>query len=80
MTGGVIRESWAGSGSADRGPVVRRSGVQEGVAGIGTAAERRQGQKAEARKEYQEFLSHFGNSKAPLPEIAEARAALKRLT
>ena len=40
----------------------------------------RQGQKAEARKEYQEFLSHFGNSKAPLPEIAEARAALKRLT
>ena len=37
------------------------------------------GKKAEAVNAYQEFLSHFENSTAKLPEIAEARAALKRL-
>jgi tetratricopeptide (TPR) repeat protein len=41
--------------------------------------EERQGQKIEALNAYQEFLSHFENSSARLPEIAEARAALKRL-
>jgi serine/threonine protein kinase/TolB-like protein len=35
--------------------------------------------KAEALKAYQEFLSHFENSSAKLPQIAEARAAVKRL-
>jgi tetratricopeptide (TPR) repeat protein len=37
------------------------------------------GQKAEAINNYQDFLSHFENSSAKLPQIAEARAALKRL-
>ena len=37
------------------------------------------GRKAEAIAGYQEFLSHFENSTAKLPQIAEARAALKRL-
>jgi tetratricopeptide (TPR) repeat protein len=37
------------------------------------------GKKAEALKFYQEFLGHFENSTAKLPQIAEARAALKRL-
>jgi tetratricopeptide (TPR) repeat protein len=37
------------------------------------------GKKAEAVNAYQEFLSHFENSTARLPQIAEARAALKRL-
>ena len=37
------------------------------------------GQKAEAINSYQEFLGHFENSTAKLPQIAEARAALKRL-
>ncbi len=35
--------------------------------------------KADAVNAYQEFLSHFENSNARLPQIAEARAALKRL-
>jgi TolB-like protein/predicted negative regulator of RcsB-dependent stress response len=37
------------------------------------------GKKAEAINAYQEFLGHFENSTARLPQIAEARAALKRL-
>jgi tetratricopeptide (TPR) repeat protein len=37
------------------------------------------GKKAEAIKAYQEFLGHFENSTAKLPQIAEARAAVKRL-
>jgi tetratricopeptide (TPR) repeat protein len=37
------------------------------------------GNKGEAINAYQEFLSHFENSTAKLPQIAEARAALKRL-
>ncbi len=37
------------------------------------------GKKAEAVNAYQEFLSHFESSSARLPQIAEARAALKRL-
>jgi predicted negative regulator of RcsB-dependent stress response len=39
----------------------------------------KKGQKAEAINNYQDFLSHFENSSARLPQIAEARAALKRL-
>jgi tetratricopeptide (TPR) repeat protein/tRNA A-37 threonylcarbamoyl transferase component Bud32 len=39
----------------------------------------RTGKKAEAINAYQEFLGHFENSTAKLPQIAEARAALKRL-
>jgi cytochrome c-type biogenesis protein CcmH/NrfG len=35
--------------------------------------------KAEAIDAYKEFLSHFENSTAKLPQIAQARAALKRL-
>jgi Tetratricopeptide repeat len=37
------------------------------------------GKKADAVNAYQEFLSHFENSNARLPQIAEARAALKQL-
>jgi len=37
------------------------------------------GKKAEALNTYQEFLGHFENSTAKLPQIAEARAAVKRL-
>ncbi len=37
------------------------------------------GRKAEAINSYQDFLSHFQDSAAHLPQIAEARAALKRL-
>jgi len=37
------------------------------------------GKKAEAINAYRGFLSHFENSTAKLPQIAEARAALKRL-
>jgi len=39
----------------------------------------REGRKTEAVTAYQEFLGHFENSTARLPQIAEARAALKRL-
>jgi eukaryotic-like serine/threonine-protein kinase len=38
-----------------------------------------EGKKTEAVKAYQEFLNHFENSTARLPQIAEAQAALKRL-
>jgi serine/threonine protein kinase/TolB-like protein/Flp pilus assembly protein TadD len=38
------------------------------------------GKHKQAISEYQEFLSHFENSRARLPEIAGARAALKRLS
>jgi tetratricopeptide (TPR) repeat protein len=37
------------------------------------------GKKADAISAYKEFLSHFENSTAKLPQIAEARAGLKRL-
>jgi eukaryotic-like serine/threonine-protein kinase len=37
------------------------------------------GKKGDAINAYQGFLSHFENSTARLPQIAEARAALKRL-
>ena len=37
------------------------------------------GKKDPAVNEYQEFLSHFEGSKAKLPQIAEAKAALTRL-
>jgi cytochrome c-type biogenesis protein CcmH/NrfG len=37
------------------------------------------GKKAEALKAYQEFLCHFENSTAKLPQIAEVQAAVKRL-
>ncbi len=36
------------------------------------------GKKDQAVNEFQEFLSHFENSRAQLPQIAEARAALQR--
>jgi len=36
------------------------------------------GKRDQASNEYQEFLSHFENSHASLPQIALARAALKR--
>jgi tetratricopeptide (TPR) repeat protein len=39
----------------------------------------KEGKKTEAINAYQEFLNHFENSTARLPQIAEARAALKRL-
>jgi predicted negative regulator of RcsB-dependent stress response len=37
------------------------------------------GRKSGASNAYQEFLGHFENSGAKLPQIAEARVALKRL-
>jgi tetratricopeptide (TPR) repeat protein len=36
------------------------------------------GKRDQAANEYQEFLSHFENSRASLPQIALARAALQR--
>jgi len=38
-----------------------------------------EGKKTEAVNAYQEFLDHFENSTARLPQIAEAHAAVKRL-
>jgi tetratricopeptide (TPR) repeat protein len=38
-----------------------------------------EGKKMEAINAYQEFLSHFENSTAKLPQIGEARTAVKRL-
>jgi len=37
------------------------------------------GKREQAVNEYQEFLSHFEGSSTRLPQVAEARAALKRL-
>jgi tetratricopeptide (TPR) repeat protein len=37
------------------------------------------GKRDQAVNEYQEFLSHFEGARARLPQVAEARAALKRL-
>jgi hypothetical protein len=37
------------------------------------------GKKMDAINAYQEFLSHFENSNAHLPQIAQARSALKHL-
>ena len=37
------------------------------------------GKRDQALNEYQNFLSHFPSGKAPMPEINEARAAVKRL-
>ena len=37
------------------------------------------GKRDQAVNEYQEFLSTFENSRAQLPQIAEARGALQRL-
>jgi hypothetical protein len=36
------------------------------------------GKREQAVNEYQEFASHFEGSKTRLPQVAEARAALKR--
>jgi tetratricopeptide (TPR) repeat protein len=38
----------------------------------------REGKKTEATNLYKDFLSHFKNSRADLPQIAEARAAIQR--
>ncbi len=37
------------------------------------------GKREQAVNEYQEFLSHFESSRTRLPQVAEARAALKKL-
>ena len=37
------------------------------------------GKHDQAVNEYQEFLSHFESSKTRLPQVADARTALKRL-
>jgi eukaryotic-like serine/threonine-protein kinase len=37
------------------------------------------GKRDQASNEYQEFLSHFTTSQSRLPQVAEARSALKRL-
>jgi eukaryotic-like serine/threonine-protein kinase len=37
------------------------------------------GKRDQAVNEFQEFLSHFGNSSSRLPQVAEARSSLKRL-
>ncbi len=37
------------------------------------------GKSQQAIDEYQSFLSHFEGSRTKLPQVAEARAALKRL-
>jgi len=45
---------------------------------LGTIFER-DGKRDQAINEYQEFLSRFENSKTKLPQVSEARAALKKL-
>jgi len=62
------------------GPIASSSFLSYSLAQfyLGRVLEQR-GQKTESSNAYQEFLSHFENSTAKLPEIAEARAALKRL-
>jgi len=40
----------------------------------------KEGRTTEAVTSYREFLSHRENSTARLPQIAEARAAVRRLT
>ena len=37
------------------------------------------GKRDQSINEYQEFLSHFGTSPSRLPQVGEARTALKRL-
>ncbi|HEV2489555.1 MAG TPA: protein kinase [Candidatus Acidoferrales bacterium] len=37
------------------------------------------GKRQDAMNEYQEFLSHFTGSRAPIPQVAQARAALASL-
>ncbi len=39
----------------------------------------RTSKRDQAINEYQEFLSHFASSQSPLPQVGEARTALKRL-
>jgi tetratricopeptide (TPR) repeat protein len=39
----------------------------------------RTGKHDQAINEYQEFLSHFASSQSSLPQVGEARTALKRL-
>jgi hypothetical protein len=39
----------------------------------------RAGKSDQARQNYSDFLTHFENSKASLPQIPQARAALTRL-
>ncbi len=39
----------------------------------------RTGKRDQAINEYQEFLSHFANPQSRLPQVGEARTALKRL-
>jgi tetratricopeptide (TPR) repeat protein len=39
----------------------------------------KQGKRDQALNEYQEFLSHFESSHTKLPQVAEARTALKNL-
>jgi hypothetical protein len=39
----------------------------------------RTSKRDQAINEYQEFLSHFASSQSRLPQVAEARTALKRL-
>jgi eukaryotic-like serine/threonine-protein kinase len=39
----------------------------------------RTGKRDQAVNEYQDFLSHFSNSHTRLPQVGEARTALKRL-
>ena len=45
---------------------------------IGEILEQR-GKRGEATSAYKDFLSHFQNSSARLPQIVKARAALRRL-
>jgi tRNA A-37 threonylcarbamoyl transferase component Bud32/tetratricopeptide (TPR) repeat protein len=39
----------------------------------------RSGQRAAAKKEYEDFLAHWGHADRPLPEIDDARKAVERL-
>jgi len=39
----------------------------------------RTGKRDQAINEYQEFLSYFPSSQAPVSQVGEARTALKRL-
>jgi tetratricopeptide (TPR) repeat protein len=63
----------------DPGTVISRSPLRAALAHfyLGQVYEAT-GKRDQAVNEYQEFLSHFENSRASLPQIALARAALQR--
>jgi tetratricopeptide (TPR) repeat protein len=69
-----------GRNQANFGTLVRRFPAVEILSHyyLGQLYER-SGKRDQAINEYQEFLSHFGRSYLRLPQVSEARTAVKRL-